>query len=748
MDEQTPRNKPQKFSFRSLFKNYPNGVTIPKIQRDYAQGRQSEKVIRDNFIASLYKALANDGITLDFIYGSREKDSLLPLDGQQRLTTLFLLHWLAATREGIDQRESDFLKNFKYETRPDTELFCQLLRKWREKCDVGKISHSIKNSPDYLLSWDHDPTISAMLVMLDALDEQFYIKNPPIEKLWEKLDNINFYCTDINELGETDDIYIKMNSSGRPLTDFEHFKSRFDDVTNSVLQNEIDGKWTDFLWKLFMPKEDSGDTVNIDAPFLNLFRYLASILTLKNANEMPPDNNMEMVEKVFASKENVDSLKSFFDAWSSCPDPAALFNSFLTLNEDDERINIATQETNLLNFFATLRDGEKRLFLKERLYLWALTLFLQNRAVLTDEDFKRRFRILRNLAENSPNETRTDNMSVLLEDTENLILHGTLNTQRPSFSANQKEEEQRKLDWIAALPAQDALEHEEKLARFENRNILYGSTSLVGVENYDLFDVFLQFFSIKNNPEWNSLGRALLSCGNFYQAETAHMWRAGGNKPESWRNLLSPRYDTSKRDYYIRIMRNFLDALNKNGSPQKVIDAYLAASRQTMDWNYYIVRYPLISERSRDAKYYWRDPNKEYVFYSMATPASIAGRHWQGLLLPVWEHFANKGENVKLGDYGQRLLFPDRLLALDNFNDHYLLSKIENDDTFSPVGIFRIPQQKNVDKDGKESFIDLVDRISFICQALRYFFRTGQSAISHSASLSDTNAQTDSSPQN
>ncbi|XUP88632.1 hypothetical protein B6672_009185 [Campylobacter jejuni] len=45
---------------------------------------------------------------LDFIYGSVKNDVFLPLDGQQRLTTIFLLYWYSGKKE---DKEIDFLKN-------------------------------------------------------------------------------------------------------------------------------------------------------------------------------------------------------------------------------------------------------------------------------------------------------------------------------------------------------------------------------------------------------------------------------------------------------------------------------------------------------------------------------------------------------------------------------------------------------------------------------------------------------------
>lgn len=711
----------QKSSFRSLFDAYPNGIVIPKIQRDYAQGRKEEEEIRRNFLNALYKGLTNNGLTLDFIYGSQENNALLPLDGQQRLTTLFLLHWLVAMREGIDPEKTHFLKKFQYETRPDTALFCQLLTTWKGKCEGTKISECIMNSPDYLLSWDHDPTITSMLHMLDALDEKFYGQNKPIDQLWDKLDQINFYCKDIKDLGETDDIYIKMNSRGKPLTNFEHFKSRFDDVTKGILQNEIDVSWTDFLWKLF--KNDSNRNVNsidIDTPFLALFHFLASILMLKSSKKLAPADHFAMIDEVFSQPANVEELKKFFNVWSAYPDSDALFNTFLTSDQNDPRVNIPLRRLNILKLLATVPSDAKQLNLKEHIYLWAFTIFLLNRALVSNSQFMRRLRILRNLVENSIYEIRVDNMDSIIEDTENLILNETINLARPSFNANQKEEEVRKLKWLANLSPEALKNHEDKLALLENRNVLYGSTALIGTQNYDLFDTFIQFFS--NATDWNSLGRALLTCGQFCHQENAHCWRAGANKCEDWRALLSPRFNQGKRLDYIAIMRKFLEALKHQNNPQAIITAYLADSATIKDWSYYLIKYPLITIKATHSKYYWNNPNAQYDFYSMATPSSINGRHWQSLLIPVEEFFNKQGTTVKLGEYGQRLHFMDNNYSLDNLNDRYNLYKIEDDGTQNFIKSFLIPQKNAIDQ---------VDRIEFICNALQSYFQEDKITLEH-----------------
>lgn len=71
-------------------------IEIPIIQRDYAQGRPSEGKIRNKLVNHIADALKNKcPIELDFVYGmitenKRTAQSLfIPIDGQQRLTTLF-----------------------------------------------------------------------------------------------------------------------------------------------------------------------------------------------------------------------------------------------------------------------------------------------------------------------------------------------------------------------------------------------------------------------------------------------------------------------------------------------------------------------------------------------------------------------------------------------------------------------------------------------------------------------------------
>ena len=121
-------------------------VVIPIIQRDYAQGRKGKEELRKGFLTNLKQALDNklpndeEYLKLDFVYGATDDQVLYPLDGQQRLTTLWLLHWFIALRAGeLNEANCKILSRFSYETRVSSREFCERM------CNPGQ-THQISSS--------------------------------------------------------------------------------------------------------------------------------------------------------------------------------------------------------------------------------------------------------------------------------------------------------------------------------------------------------------------------------------------------------------------------------------------------------------------------------------------------------------------------------------------------------------------------------------------------------------------------
>ena len=108
-----------------------------------------------------------------------------------------------------------------------------------------------------------------MLVMLDAIDLKFKNENGLWEKLIEEKEpRITFQNVVLENFGLSDDLYIKMNARGKPLTSFENFKSQFEKyieekkfeekITNpeEKFAHKIDTVWTDLFWKYREIQED------------------------------------------------------------------------------------------------------------------------------------------------------------------------------------------------------------------------------------------------------------------------------------------------------------------------------------------------------------------------------------------------------------------------------------------------------------------------------------------------------------
>lgn len=273
-------NNSQTISFWDFLLGH--SIEIPIIQRDYAQGRRGKEELRKGFLANLKAALDDKStvLKLDFVYGASKKKQLNPLDGQQRLTTLWLLHWYIALRANVLGECCETLRKFTYETRISSRDFCEQLCNADNFRNFGgnDVVGYIKRQTWFYSAWKQDPTIQSMLRMLsgtygseaqeDGIEKVFGSTN--FEEYWNLLCSndcpIQFYYLPLENFGLSDDLYIKMNARGKQLTSFENFKADFigyiteqakcsspewNGLLNptSGLPVKMDTVWTDIFWE-------------------------------------------------------------------------------------------------------------------------------------------------------------------------------------------------------------------------------------------------------------------------------------------------------------------------------------------------------------------------------------------------------------------------------------------------------------------------------------------------------------------
>lgn len=327
-------------TFWEIIKN--QGIEIPPIQRDYAQGRKSEKVenIRTKFINSLDKALKNNvPLRLDFIYGKiygirneeehrRNKQAinsllksvkdyantidltfnelgisdkspnkedlvfLVPLDGQQRLTTLFLLHWYFVKRLKLYEEIKE-LKRFKYKTRKSSLSFINLLCSDAIILFNKPLYEEIVELENFSNTWLDDPTVYSMLVVLNTLHEKFGNESGDnIAEYWKRLTEekkVFFDFLNLKDFNLSDELYVKMNARGKQLSEFENFKAwLFGEIEKKQLiepnkleeyKNHFDIEWNDIFWNTKKNNE-----FEIDDPYFNYFKLLFLYDLIKNVN--------------------------------------------------------------------------------------------------------------------------------------------------------------------------------------------------------------------------------------------------------------------------------------------------------------------------------------------------------------------------------------------------------------------------------------------------------------------------------
>ena len=327
----------QTYTLLSLCEAYLK-IEIPIIQRNYVQG--NDKTIRRHFVNYLVNALTQQSpVELDFVYGAERQDTqltdncapnncalqvgkvLIPLDGQQRLTTLWLLHGYLLALEQVsnhpellspEKRETQcqLLARFVYETRQSAKDFCGywLQEVTQRACRelVDKPSKYLRNCAWFDPEWEKEGTVTAMLGMLDEVaSKRAELQAVPYGRLSKC---IRFYYLPIEKFGLSNELYIRMNARGEQLTSFEHFKSSFYKVIQhqslSTIKEKMEYDWVDALWQ-YRPK----GTHVTDQPFMKCLSFVTEVLHIKGYDKGTEDN----IESVYQYPNAVTYLKQTLD---------------------------------------------------------------------------------------------------------------------------------------------------------------------------------------------------------------------------------------------------------------------------------------------------------------------------------------------------------------------------------------------------------------------------------------------------
>lgn len=458
-----------KYSFLQLIDRFEK-IEIPILQRDYVQGRLNDEVteIRENLVNDLLDHISDERETilpLDFVYGYAENELgkydreiakknienlletisthssldkfkinysildnavsdnevFIPLDGQQRLTTLFLLHFYILLKFKRDQLY--LLKSkLTYKTRKTSDQFCEKLLENATNLNPSfNITKAIEDSSWFLKGWKKDPTVKGMLTMLKEIENKFE-SYPDLQK---RLDfsyqnlfiepKIFFDFLNLSKVSLSDDIYLKMNSTGKSLSDYDNFKSWFTTEIKLLLkdnkiernfdcfknwQNKLDQEWYNVFWSL--------DPVNADKLIYNFIKSNLSFSILTQVENVDQD---EKLLKGKYDKLNTDTFVThrFFKENNliSISNIVRLFKLFDELaDEDSEILTIVNQiwnstfsTDNIFKFeFINQRND---LSLLHKTFLYSIVLLIENKEHLSIAHIEKCARIFRNIIYNT-----------------------------------------------------------------------------------------------------------------------------------------------------------------------------------------------------------------------------------------------------------------------------------------------------------------------------------------------------------
>ena len=486
----------KKFTLWTTLSAYDR-IEIPIIQRDYAQGRASAKKIRDSILKHVLKAIAtNCPVTLDFVYGYEEtflmandkKTAFIPIDGQQRLTTLWLIHWYLANESGrlnSDLRVKETLKKFLYETRPSSADFMSRLCDKDVPTGIEFRRYFIEDADWFDETWKLDPSVMGFITMLDAIRIHPAIQGENPCELLDRLiaENpeeapVSFYFLPLKEFGLGEEIYTRMNARGKILNDFEKFKSNFykiikDSKYYDEVKYKIEYDWVKNLWDF----REKGVFIT-DTQFLNWLRFITQMIIVSNAKRREVESEedyltTEVLESVYSSEQNLRLLMASLDMLTE----DWLLSDTISTNLDWE------DEKGLKHPIKWILSGGS-----ENNPLYQLGIFAAIRYIdvlKTLDGISDFLRVVRNLIGNTPDRGLRE-WPAMIESIEKLIstdVYAILRTPKLELQGFRKE--QREIEWFKASLTEVQPIFADLVIRMDDDSLLKGRSGNIIIESME-----------------------------------------------------------------------------------------------------------------------------------------------------------------------------------------------------------------------------------------------------------------------
>ena len=240
-----------------------NKIIIPDLQRDYCWGTTNDKdgnnlVDRfiDNLIANLKKEL-----NLGLLYGYEAPLGHIQLcDGQQRITTLFLLIGMLNKNSNDyfrrlliseSEEKDDWEPYLQYAIRESSLYFLSDLTRFFFIENKQLSVEDIKLQPWYFKDYDLDPSIQSMIATMKIIEQKIGSIDC-ISFGVQITTKLTFMYYDMGNRHKGEETFVVINTTGEPLSSTENLKPLLINKQPKEKQEECAHKWEQweqFYWK-------------------------------------------------------------------------------------------------------------------------------------------------------------------------------------------------------------------------------------------------------------------------------------------------------------------------------------------------------------------------------------------------------------------------------------------------------------------------------------------------------------------
>lgn len=389
------------YTIKQLFHG-KNRIIIPDLQRDYCWGdkawnKDAEKYTElvSGFLDSLISSFTekpNDKLTLGLIYGYENPHFNIQLcDGQQRLTTLFLILGMINRKTGNafqkslisdSELEDDKEPYLQYAIRESTLYFLSdLVCEFFLKKDIP--INEIKKKEWYFKEYDLDASIQSMISAIRIIEEKLKGINNCKEFgdfIVEKLQMIYY---DMGHRTRGEETFVIINTTGEPLTATENIKpillgklnnSRLEfpnDLNEPNTESELQyysRKWEEreeWFWQNKLSDEQTSDNALND-----FFIWFWQIQLLQERSWKDKKSYPLNPKDLFLKKPAVDvnnEENPEIEQWEESIKPETIHRYFIAL----ERLIERSKEKDVARILKTIQNENITLswFRKSNLYV-------------------------------------------------------------------------------------------------------------------------------------------------------------------------------------------------------------------------------------------------------------------------------------------------------------------------------------------------------------------------------------------